>query len=424
MGLDGSVLYVGKAKSLKNRIANYRQLKQLTTSKRQMVLEAVTVQYQTLGSELEALLVEAELVRLYQPRFNVLLKDDKSPLYIVVTNERFPRVLTTRRQQLLKGHVSGDVFGPYQSAYMAKQVLRAIRPAFRWCNQTGDGQKDQVGRESGLKKMRPCFYYHLGQCSGACVGEISQIEYKKNMKRLKQFLRGQSAQVQRSLKSEILVLAEEKRFEEAQRRKEELEAIQKLLQPTFHLGPDLALLSAAQKDWEPALRKLAVAIRKRIPELPQAWEIRRIEGYDVSNMQGKYASVSMVVSSHGVADPNQYRLFNIRSKDTPDDYGMLAEALTRRQKHAEWGLPDLVLIDGGVGQVRAVQSVWRWPVPVIGLAKDPDRLVFVREDRPPEIIPVADVGAAKLILQSLRDEAHRFSRKQVRKRALESSIKG
>lgn len=407
LGLDGSVLYVGKAKSLKNRIANYRQLKQLTSHKRQMVLEAVTLQHQVLGSELEALLVEAELIRLYQPRFNILLKDDKSPLYIVVTNEEFPRVLTVRRQQLLKGLFAGDVFGPYQSAYMARQVLRAIRPAFRWCNQAG-----RPGRLVG----RPCFYYHLGQCSGACVGEISVADYKQNLRRLKLFLRGQSAQVQRGLKHEINQLAQEQRFETAQRRKEELEAIQKLLQPTFHLGPDLALLSAAQKDWEPALRKLAVGIKKQIPGLPDDWTIKRIEGYDVSNLQGKYASVSMVVSSIGVADPNQYRLFNIRSKDTPDDFAMLAEALTRRQRHAEWGVPDLVIIDGGVGQVRAVQAVWKWQIPVVGLAKDPDRLVFVAPEGPPVIIPVGEFGSAKLILQSLRDEAHRFAKKQVNRR--------
>ncbi len=377
-----------------------------------MVQEAVTVQHQVTGSELEALLQEAELIRLYQPRYNVLLKDDKSPLYIVVTNEEFPRVLTVRRQQIVKGLIQGEIFGPYQSAYMAKQVLRAIRPAFRWCNQAG-----RTGRVVG----RPCFYFHLGQCSGACVGEISQSEYKKNIQRLKQFLRGRSEQVQKSLRKEILDLAREQRFEEAQRRKEELEAINKLLQPTFHLGPDLALISAAQKDWEPALRRLARELKQIFQRygvsLPDDWVIRRIEGYDVSNFQGKYASVSMVVSSLGVPDPNQYRLFNIRSKNTPDDYAMLAEALSRRQKHAEWGIPDLVVIDGGVGQVRSVQKVWSWPVPVIGLAKDPDRLVFVVDDSAPETIPVTDFGHAHKILQSLRDEAHRFAKKQVHRRS-------
>lgn len=406
LGLDGSVLYVGKAKSLKNRIAQYRQYKQLPSSKRGMVLEAVQVQYQTQSSELEALLVEAELIRMYQPQFNVLLKDDKSPLYVVITNDAFPRVLTERRQSILKGQVQGDIFGPYQSAYMARQVLRAIRPAFKWCNAAG---------RPGGSRGRPCFYYHLGQCSGACVGEISEQDYKKSLRRLKTFLRGQSATVQRDLKKEINELAAEQRFEEAELRKQELEAIQKLLQPTFHLGPDLALMSAAQKDWAPALRNLEKVLRRALV-LPSEWQIRRIEGYDVSNLQGKYASVSMVVSSLGVADPNQYRLFNIRSKTTPDDFGMLAEALGRRQKHPDWGLPDLVLIDGGVGQVRAVQEVWTWPVPVVGLAKDPDRLVIVRPDRQPEMIPVEQLGAVKQVLQSLRDEAHRFAKRQVHRR--------
>lgn len=406
LGLDGSVLYVGKAKSLKNRIAQYRQLKQLPGQKRQMVLEAITVQHQVCSSELEALLVEAELIRMYQPAYNILLKDDKSPLYIVVTNEEYPRVLTTRRQSILKGQITGDVFGPYQSAYMARQVLRAIRPAFKWCNLAG---------KPGGSKGRPCFYYHLGQCSGACVGEITPTEYKKSLRRLKQFLRGQSAVVQRALKKEIELLASERRYEEAARRKDEYDAIQKLLQPTYHLGPDLALLGAAQRDWEPALKKLEKLLRRYFDQ-PEGWQIRRIEGYDVSNLQGKYASVSMVVSSLGVSDPNQYRLFNIQSKTTPDDFAMLAEALGRRQKHPDWGLPDLVMIDGGVGQVRAVQAVWKWSVPVIGLAKDPDRLVIVLPDRQPEMIPIADVGSAQQVLQTLRDESHRFAKRQLHRR--------
>lgn len=407
------MLYVGKAKNLKNRIAQYRQRKQLSTQKQQLVQQAVNVLYTVYESELEALLAEAEFIRLYRPEFNILLKDDRSPLYIIITDEEFPRVLTVRRQELVKQRVSGEVFGPYQSAYMARQVLRTVRPAFRWCNLASS-----PGRSP--EKKRACFYYHVFQCSGACVGAIDQEEYRKMIRRLKAFLRGNSKVVQKSLKKEIEHLSGMQQFEQAARLKQEYEAITTITQPTYHLAPDLALL-APQRYASSSLKKIQMTIAQ-YTDVPEDWQLRRIECYDVSNFQGKYASVSMVVFTNGVSDPKQYRLFNIQGKDTPDDFAMMAEALYRRQGHPEWGVPDLILIDGGKGQLSAVQEVWEWQTPVVGIAKDPDRLVIPHADLPADIVPVTEMGQGGKILQQLRDEAHRFAKRQVHRRLANRDI--
>lgn len=411
---NGSVLYVGKAKNLKNRIAQYRQLAQLPPQKRRLVQTAHTVQYTVYESELSALLAEAELIRLYRPPYNILLKDDKSPLYIVITNERFPRVLTARRQELVKGKVEGEIFGPYQSAYMAKQVLRAVRPAFRWCSVAGKRAPDSSDR-------RPCFYYHLGLCSGACVGECTPDQYRGSMRRLKQFLRGESEAVQKQLKRDIESLAEQQRYEEAEEHKQELQAMQRLLEPSFRLGPDLFLVKSSAAGRERLYRQMARQLRLLLGK-PKGWLPQRIEAFDVSNFSGKLATVAQVVAIEGVPNPSQYRLFNIRSKDTPDDYTMMNEALRRRQNHPEWGTPDLVIIDGGKGQVNAVLADWHWAVPVIGLAKEPDRLVIPQENGEFLIVPVEELGESSILLSHLRDEAHRFSKKQVHRRLANRDI--
>ncbi len=400
------MLYVGKAKNLQKRIQQYRQEKRLSTRKQQLVRVAKTVTYKVYTSELEALLAEAEDIRLYQPDYNILLKDDKSPLYILITSDRFPRVRTIRRQELVTSEVHGEIFGPYQSAYMAKQVLRAVRPAFRWC--------DQAGRDTHTAG-RPCFYYHLRLCSGACVGGDTVRSYRARMRRLGKFLRGQSEDVQKQLQKQIRDAARDQRFEEAQTYKEELEAINHLLQPTYHLKPDLQLVLSSQRGTEAALKQLTNVLSPYLPTVA-ASKLRRVEAYDVSNFSGKYASVSMVVLTHGSPDPKNYRLFNIRRKDTPDDYAMMAEALERRQRHPEWGVPDLVVIDGGRGQVSAVKNVWNWPVPVIGLAKRPDRLVIPTEDGEYTFLPVDTLQDGGKLLQQARDEAHRFAKKQVHRR--------
>src|SRR5260221_143848 len=163
---NDNVLYVGKAKNLKNRIASYKQWKTTFGKTRKLVFHAKQLKFSVLESELEALLVETELIRTHQPQYNILLKDDKSPLYVQVTDEDFPRVLTIRKKEIDKGQVKGTILGPFPSAFQLNEVLNIARRIFPWCN--------------GGKNSRPCFYYHLDLCPGACVGEISAENYQEN----------------------------------------------------------------------------------------------------------------------------------------------------------------------------------------------------------------------------------------------------
>lgn len=428
LGIDGTVLYVGKAKDLKKRISQYRQLNRLERRKQRLVREAVAVKYRELDSELMALFVEAELIKEYRPEFNVRLKDDKSPIYLIITSELFPRLLMVRKTDLPKYKVrTENIFGPFQSAYMLRQVLRQIRSSFGWCSQAGKMFEDRADWEKKLGsefiKLRPCFFVHIEQCSGACIGAVSPDEYRAMIRRLRLFLKGETKSVQRELKKQIEETAAKQEFERAAYLRRQWEAIERLTNPEFRLAPDIALPRLESQFGAAAVEELGRIIGQAYGQKSE-WRPRRLECYDVSNVQGKQATVSMVVFINGAVSKKDYRIFYIRTKDTPDDYGMMREALTRRQRHPEWGTPDLVLIDGGLGQLRAVQGVWRWGSVVASLAKRPDRLFLLPErEGNAEVVPVEQLEEGGRLLQQARDEAHRFAKRHVhlrlRKRDLE-----
>lgn len=404
MSKDGDVLYVGKAKKLRNRVHSYTQVGRHNSRIKQLVTSAATLKFQVLESELEALLVEAELIRTHQPKFNILLKDDKTPLYIHITDEEFPRVLTLRKKEVVKKNPKGTVLGPFPSAFKTKEVLKIVRKIFKWCQNPDGG--------------RACFYRHIDLCSGACVGEISKEDYQVNLKNLILFLRGKKKQVVINLEKEMLAAAQNEEFEKAQIFKEQIDLIDDVTKQ--RLSPDLVLpqLQLSQ-NLEGAVR--LAKILQDYMGVPKTWPMTRIEGYDVSNIQGTNPAVSMVTFIDAQSDTDEYRLFNIKSLNTPNDFAMLAEALTRRQKHPEWGKPSLVMIDGGRGQVRSVLSVWQWGLPVIGLEKNPDRLVLPvnvtkgkngRLQIDWKILKLDDKHPSLNLLRQVRDEAHRFAQKQ------------
>ncbi len=437
VGEKGEVLYVGKAKDLKNRLGSYAQLTQVQGKTRKMVLEAQRLKFQELENELTALLVEAELVRLHQPAYNILLKDDKSPLYIYITEDEFPVVKTIRKKdvqrlQVQEGVKSRNIFGPYQSSYRTKEILKLVRPIFKWCEkpvQDVENKMLEVGaNENNLHpttynlplNLKACFYYHIQRCSGACLGLVSKQEYQDSITRLKKFLRGKTKEVQRDLEKEMKQAVQLEEFEKAAEYRDSLQLIERFLAPTFHLKPDLQLPKLHQSQIQEGLVYLRKEIRQFFP-LSKDYLLERIEGYDVSNIQGKNASVSMVTFTKGQPDKANYRLFNIRTLNTPNDYHMMKEAVTRRQKHPEWGLPSLVVIDGGRGQLRAALSVWKWEIPVVSLVKNPDRLVIPVFDNPNDRnienlkyhFVMFDVDHPTLkLLQQIRDESHRFAKKQ------------
>jgi len=398
------ILYVGKAKNLKNRLTNYTQYSQLAPRIKKLVTTAQKLTFEVLDSELEALLIEAELIRVHQPFFNIRLKDDKSPIYLVITNELYPQLIKKRKNDLLKNKIQGTVFGPFQSSYKLNEVLKIARKIFPWCSSPPNNKSTN----------QACFYYHLDQCPGACIGAISVKDYQENIDNLKMFLKGKKKAVVQQLKEKMTSLATELKYEQAQQIKLKLQYIQEVTQKTYQLKPDLVLPGFGATKTELGLVELQ-KILTTYSKLAKNQKINRIECYDVSNVQGKNAAVSMVVAQHGKPTNSLYKLFNIHSIDTPNDYRMMQEALGRRQNHPDWGQPDLVIVDGGKGQVRAALKVWQWPCPVIGIAKDPDRLVIplpATASEKYELIKLDSDHPALNLVQQLRDEAHRFAKKQ------------
>jgi len=364
---DKTVIYVGKAKNLKNRLNSYRRLASLDPKTKLMLNSANQVKFKALDSEIEAILTEAELIKLYQPRFNLILKDGKSPIYLTITKGIYPRILITRR--------SGS-FGPFTSARTLRLILERLRRIFPYCEMP----------ESG----RACFYYHLGLCPGACIGAVSRGAYAKNITNIKLFFQNKKKRLAASLKKEMLNLAKNQDYERAKIVKNQLEALNNFWQARV-MPLDLPRLSNSHVGLE--LRRLF------------GFPIKRIEVYDISNLSGTNPTGAMVVATNGRIDKTEYRLFNIRSLNTPNDPAMMAEMIARRLKHPEWGSPDLIIVDGGKSQIQAVKKVIPADIMVVGLAKNPDRLIGI--NKPLDL----NTTAARLLIQ-LRDEAHRFGRKQ------------
>lgn len=412
MSEDGEVLYVGKAKKLRNRVRSYTQTKRLNNRIKQLSTTAVSLKFQVLESELEALLIEAELIRTHQPKYNILLKDDKTPLYIHITNEKFPRVLTLRKKEVIRKTPKGTILGPFPSAYKVKEVLKLVRKIFKWCKNPNGGTA--------------CFYYHIDLCSGACLGEITAQDYQDNIKNLILFLRGKKKTVIKQIKTEMVGFSYNQEFEKAQIRKEQIEYIKEVTQKK--LSPNLTLPQLQLTRTNEGLIYLQKILRDYLA-IPKGWPLTTIEGYDVSNIQGTNPSVSLVTFTDGQPDKSKYKVFNIKTLNTPNDYGMMKEALVRRQRHPEWGKPNLIMVDGGKGQVRAALNIWDWQTPIIGLVKNPDRIVIPlvnnhdgtssqknkRTKIEYKVIKLEPNHPTLNILQQIRDESHRFAQKQHKK---------
>lgn len=388
----GNVLYVGKAIDLYNRVKSYyrsRDTKTQILAGKIDKIETIVVE-----SELEALILEANFIKKYLPPFNVRLTDDKDYLYIAITKEDFPKVITSRKKDLPK-----KFWGPYPSAKTVRNTLKALRKVFPWCS-ASQGQ--------ALQTKRPCFYYHLGLCSGACVGIVSKKEYQKMLQAFSKFLDGKKNELVLQLTKEMMRSSKNQKFEEANKIKKTIIGIEYLTQAN---RTSLYLENPNFLESERELALLELQKDLGLDKLPE-----RIEGYDISNIQGKEATGSLVVLTHGEIDKSQYRKFKIRISGRPNDVGMHREMIRRRFKHPEWPMPDLIIVDGGRGQVRGAKLEIRnlrcrrqfekqLEIPLFGLAKKLEWLY------PPEgeIIKLPKKSLSLKLLQKLRDEAHRFA---------------
>jgi len=359
-------LYIGKASSLKRRVLSYFQRPQETRLEK-MLTQISSIETKKTDSVIEALFLENGLIKKYKPKYNVKLKDDKTFLGIFITKEDWPRIFPARLTQKLP---KGEFYGPFPSAGQVREALQIIRKIFPF--------RVSCTPLSG----KACFEYHLGQCPGVCAGKVEKKDYQKTIRQIKLFLRGKKKNIIKELEKEMKLAAKNTDFEKAAKIRDRIFALKHI--------QDVALIQ------EEDLRH---------PEDIPA----RIEAYDISNISGAFAVGSMVVFTEGLVDKNQYRKFKIQISEGwgrgRDDVAAMKEVLSRRLNHSEWPYPDLILIDGGKGQVNGAKEILkarRLDIPIIGIAKGPER------DKD-ELIGVENLSFDKKLLLRARDEAHRFA---------------
>jgi len=539
-GQDGEVLYVGKAVSLRNRVRTYFQPSTRHGPRiARMVAKVRDVEWIVVDSELEALVLECNLIKRHRPPYNVRLRDDKSYPFIAITNERFPRVVFTRRPR----KDGGRYFGPYSNAFAVRETIQLLHRLFPLipCGKSWTGKAVQ----------RPCLYHHLGQCLAPCAGLADERAYAEVIRRVERFLSGKEEELADALKAEMEEAVERLEFERAAKIRDQLKALDEVLQKQKVLstdGEDQDVIAVVKDERGAAIQMLFIRGGKLIgqrqyllegaaeappgeavqeflkqyyadaPEVPreillpveieerrivQQWlrskrgaavtiEVpqggekmklvdlaaanaeqalatfsleaqrkeefadsalgelqealglatppRRIEGYDISNIQGTAPVGSMVVFQDAAPAKSEYRRFRIKfHPESPNDYAMMGEMLLRRLRSYLEGdpefatLPDLILVDGGKGQLSAalqVRDELGLAVPMVGLAKKmevlfvPSRLADGDYAYEPVELPLNSPGLT--VLRRLRDEAHRFAltfhRKIREKRATGSAL--
>lgn len=504
----GEVIYVGKAKNLKRRVSSYFNRTHDSLRTNLLVRAIADMKYIVVPTEQDALNLENHMIKEYQPRYNVLLKDDKSYPWIVVTNEHYPRVFMTR-QRIRDG---SKYYGPYTDTASARVVLDLVRDLYRLRSCRHAITPDFLQKGKG----RLCLDYHLKRCAGPCAGLVSREEYAGNIERVKQILRGDLAELLDHLRGEMEQLASELRFEEAQEVKERYKLIErytaksaivsqtigdvdvfgvdddggaevfinymhvrrgavvrsvtleykrcldepvaemlsyamaeiaKSLEVTYRTvlvatppdvemegvefvipqrGDKAKLLEVSEKNarqhridmlkrmerYDPEERTNRLLERMKadfhLSELP-----RHIECFDNSNIQGTNPVASCVVFRDGKPAKNDYRHFNIKTVVGPDDFASMKEVLTRRYTrlvNEGKGLPQLIVVDGGKGQLSAAVEALdemglRGTIAVVGIAKRLEEIYFPGDSAPLYI----DKNSESLrVVQHLRDEAHRF----------------
>ena len=532
----GAVLYVGKAKLLRNRVRSYfgRQ-DRMPWKTRSMVEKAVTVEYIITDTEIEALVLESNLIKHHRPRYNVVLRDDKSFLYLKVTlNEVYPRVMTTRRV-LDDG---AQYYGPYTSAYSLRDTMNLLNRMFPYRSCALNMEKEYD---------RPCLDFHIKRCAGPCIRAVTQEEYAGIIQQVMRFLEGRPGDVIQNIRVEMREASDALEFERAAVMRDRIRAVERVLErqkitnirqgdidvigfareqdeacvQVFSirgghlLGRENFILEhAADEEDRDVIRDFLQQFYGRSMQIPQAiflpvgirgaellrmWlrerrggsvtlsvpkigEKRRlvelagnnarqglqdhrlrhldsqqraqvalteladvldldsvpvrIECYDISNIQGAYTVGAMAVFVSGLPSTGDYRRFRIKSVDGPNDFASLQEMLMRRLKRLSeqraetetgehkdsdgqvesdaldsWGVkPDLLVIDGGKGQLNAVLEVLAnlalHDIPILGLAKQREEIFLPGESNP---ITLAERSEARKLLQRVRDEAHRFA---------------
>lgn len=517
---EGTILYVGKAKNLKKRVSSYFNKTHDNGKTRVLVKKIVTIKHIVVETETDALLLENNLIKKHQPKYNVMLKDDKSYPWICIKNERFPRVFSTRR--VFKD--GSEYFGPYTSMKTVHTLLDLIKGLYSIRNCTYDLAEKNI--EAG--KYKVCLEYHLGNCKGACEGYEMEAEYHENIKDIKEILKGNFKDSLHQFKLQMKQYAEDMQFEDAQKIKEKIEVLENYQSKSTIVNPKISNVdvfsimsdesygyvnflqlsygsiirshtleikkkldetdeelltlaiteirqrfhSKSKEIYVPFKVELGEAVKVTVPQLGDKKHIldlslrnakyyrmerfkqekivdpdrhanrimaqmkadlrlheepRHIECFDNSNIQGTNPVAACVVFKNGKPSKKDYRHFNIKTVEGPDDFASMEEVVYRRYKRMldeEQTLPQLIIIDGGKGQLSsALKSLdalgLRGKIAIIGIAKRLEELFY-----PNDPIPLyLDKKSETLkVIQQLRNEAHRFGIEHHRNKRSKSAL--
>jgi excinuclease ABC subunit C len=385
---NGKIFYIGKSTSIKKRVQTHQNTR--------FSGKISKIEFIETGSELDALLLEAKLIKKYMPQYNVVMRDDKSFPYIKITKEDFPRVLLARKLE----SDGAEYFGPFMGGSV-REILKIASRVF----------KVRRCRQSPLKeRIQPCLDYYIKRCEGPCIKKIGKQAYSRDIKGLEDFLNNGVERTARKIKKEMEAAAKTQKFEKAAILRNRLQWLARASNPRIS---SMIESSENKKTLEDLQKDIGL---DKIPE--------RIEAFDISNTGPSETVASMVVFMAGIPLKKDYRKFKIRLKDTPNDVAAIYEVVLRRYSKSlakTLPLPDLILIDGGQGQlnsaVSALQEAKEENIPAISLAKRLEE-IFVAGKKDPVILPRSSESLR--LLQKIRDEAHRFAVSFHRKRRQES----
>jgi excinuclease ABC subunit C len=392
------VIYVGKAVNLRSRVASYFGATAAADHRTcDLVREIADVDYLETESAVDALLLEARLIKDIQPRFNQELKDDKTFPYLqIVTGEDFPRIEFTRKP-LTKG---AKLYGPFASAKQLRGAIAVLQKVFKFRTCALDIEEG----DERWRWFRPCLLASINQCTAPCNLRITKEEYRDDIRRLRMFLDGKKASLLKELRQEMEAASKERRFEKAARLRDEIQALENLnlrgnleehVQPeVFYIDPKKGLAG---------LKKIF-----NLPEVP-----RRIEGVDIAHLHGGETVASLVQFIDGLPFKHGYKRYKIRTVEGVDDFAAIREVVSRRLRRLQQEgetFPDVLLIDGGKGQLNAaleaMQAVGVTPPLTISLAKREEEVYVPGEAEPRKL---SRHSYALRLLQYVRDEAHRFA---------------
>ncbi|HLA85397.1 MAG TPA: excinuclease ABC subunit UvrC [Thermoguttaceae bacterium] len=394
----GRVIYVGKAKDLRNRAGSYF-LKAAAEDPRtaQLVQEIRDIDFIPAESEIDALLVEARLIKDILPKFNRALRDDKTFPYLeITTHEEFPRVRVTREPKSR----GTKLYGPFANSGGLRGAIQVMQKIFKFRTCSLDIHED----DPRWRWFRPCLLASIDQCTAPCNLRISKEDYRKSIHRLQRFLEGHKDTLLDEMRGDMLAAAQGLRYEEAAELRDEIRSIETLDQRgelDRHVQPEVFFV-----DPRKGLAGLQKVLRLERPP-------RTIEGVDVAHLAGRDTVASVVQFLDGLPFRPGYRRFRLREIEGPDDTGSIREVVSRRFSHGDdehWAPPDLLLIDGGRGQLNAALAALATaevrPGAIISLAKREEEIYTPEGEEP---LRLSRRSYALRLLQYVRDEAHRFA---------------